>query len=734
MTDGTDTGRSPAEELSTAPVAGFSIPAAASLQERRPRNLKHGDTFAVLDQNGDIVSGAASPEGIYHCDTRHLSHLRLALGGVRPMLLSSTLRDDNATLTCDLANPDLYEDGHLTVGHDLLHLRRSKFLWSAGCYERLAIRNFGDCQHRIRLTLDFAADFADLFEVRGSRRARRGTLHPPELAGDLVTLGYTGLDQRRRTTRLRFAPTPTRLEAGRALFEFDLEAHGKTVVFIEIQCEPTAPAPEPRTEFFASLRQARRTLRRSSSRAASIETSNEIFNEAVRRAVSDLYMLITDLPNGPYPYAGIPWFSTAFGRDAIITALQTLWMDPAIARGVLAHLAANQAQHTDALADAEPGKILHEMRKGEMAELGEVPFRCYYGSVDSTPLFVMLCGAYLERTGDLELVRRLWPNIEAALGWIDRYGDRDGDGFVEYGRRTREGLINQGWKDSLDSVFHSDGTLAHGPIALAEVQGYVYRARLAAAAIARRLRLHHRVAALGHQAEDLRIRFEAEFWDDALGTYVLALDGEKRQCRVRTSNAGHVLFTGIAAAARAERVVQQLMSPVSFSGWGIRTVTSTEVRYNPMSYHNGSVWPHDNAMIAAGFVRYGFAQQAARIFQGLFEASIYIDLRRLPELFCGFPRQRSQGPTFYPVACAPQAWAATAPLALLRTCLGLGFEPETGSVTFNRPVLPQFLDEVILRGLAIGESRIDVALRRVGSEVAAHVIKREGHIRVLTTS
>ena len=562
MTDGTDTARSPAEQLSTAPVAGFSIPAAASLQERRPRTLKHGDTFAVLDQTGDIVSDAASPEGIFHCDTRHLSQLRLAIGGARPMLLSSTLRDDNATLTCDLSNPDLYEDGHLTLGHDLMHLRRSKFLWNAGCYERVAIRNFGDRPHHVRLTLDFAADFADLFEVRGTRRARRGTLHPPELAGDLVTLGYTGIDQRRRTTRLRFAPTPTRLEAGRALFEFDLEAHGKTVVFIEIQCEPAAPVPEPRAEFFASLRQARRTLRRSSARAASIETSNEIFNEAVRRAVSDLYMLITDLPSGPYPYAGIPWFSTPFGRDAMITALQTLWMDPTIARGVLAHLAANQAQHTDALADAEPGKILHEMRHGEMAELGEVPFRCYYGSVDSTPLFVMLCGAYLERTGDLAFVRRLWPNVEAALGWIDRYGDRDGDGFVEYGRRSREGLINQGWKDSLDSVFHSDGTLAHGPIALAEVQGYVYR-RAAGRCGDRPAaqRLHDRVAALEHQAEDLRIRFEAEFWDDALGTYVLALDGDKRQCRVRTSNAGQVLFTGIAAAARAERVVQQLMSP-----------------------------------------------------------------------------------------------------------------------------------------------------------------------------
>jgi glycogen debranching enzyme len=393
--------------------------------------------------------------------------------------------------------------------------------------------------------------------------------------------------------------------------------------------------------FFSALRDARRALRASSSRAAAVETSNEIFNEAVRRSVSDLYMLITDLPEGPYPYAGIPWFSAVFGRDALITALQSLWMDPSIARGVLAHLAANQAQHEDDAADAEPGKILHEVRQGEMAELGEVPFRRYYGSVDSTPLFVMLAGAYLERTGDVDFLQGLWPNVEAALAWIDEHGDRDGDGFVEYGRRTREGLVNQGWKDSHDSIFHADGSLAEGPIALVEVQGYVYAAKRAAAAIARRLGLEQRAAALDRQAEELRLRFDAAFWDEDLGTYVLALDGDKRPCRVRISNAGHALFTGIAPPHRAESVVRRLMGRTSFSGWGIRTVASSELRYNPMSYHNGSLWPHDNAMIAMGFARYGFARQAARVFEGLFDASIYIDLRRLPELFCGCARQRS---------------------------------------------------------------------------------------------
>ena len=733
MTESAEGGTVP-KSRSTAPPTQFYIPAAASLQERRPRTLKHGDTFAVFDHNGDVLSGPGSPEGLYHRDTRHLSHLSLSVCEARPMLLSSTLRDDNAALTCDLTNPDLYDGGKLLIGHDLVHIRRSRFLWKAGCFERLTVRNFDGRRCHLQLALDFAADFADLFEVRGTQRARRGTLHPAALAPDAVTLAYSGLDGCRRETRLRFEPAPTQLGADRAVFELDLPARGSATVFVELLCEARVPERSPCELFFVSLRESRRALRTSSARAASVETSNQIFNESARRAVSDLYMLITDLPEGPYPYAGIPWFSTVFGRDGLITALQTLWLDPTIALGVLTHLAANQAQHEDDAADAEPGKILHEVRQGEMAALGEVPFRRYYGSIDSTPLFVMLAGAYLDRTGDHALLRGLWPNIEAAIHWMDVYGDRDGDGFVEYGRRRQEGLINQGWKDSHDSIFHESGALAHGPIALVEVQGYVYAARRAAAAIARRLGLDDRAAVLERQAEELRVRFDKAFWDEALGTYVLALDGDKRPCRVLTSNAGHALFTGIAFPERAASVVRNLMSSASFSGWGVRTVASSAPRYNPVSYHNGSVWPHDNALIAMGFARYGFFREVARVFQGLFEASIYIDLRRLPELFCGFVRLRSQGPTFYPVACTPQAWAATAPLSLLQTCLGMGFDHVTRSVTFDRPVLPPFLDQVMLRRLAVGDSQVDVLLNRVGEEVTAHVVDRRGDIRVMTTS
>jgi glycogen debranching enzyme len=718
-----------------APVAQFFIPAAASLQERRPRSLKHGDTFAVFDHNGDALSGPGSPEGLFHRDTRYLSYFYLTINGKRPMLLSSTLRDDNATLTSDLTNPDLFDEkGKLTLGHDLIHLRRSRFLWNAHCYERLAVRNYDDRPQHVRIEIAFGADFADLFEVRGTARARKGRHLPADMEPDSILLSYIGLDDRKRFTRLSFAPQPDEIRSDLVTYDLHLEPHETRSLFVEIACDQAAADRPSHRSFFPALRDARRALRSTSSRAASIVTSNEIFNEVARRSVSDLYMLMTDKPEGPYPYAGIPWFSTVFGRDALITALETLWLDPQIARGVLGHLAANQATEIDPASDAEPGKILHEVRYGEMAELGEVPFRRYYGSIDSTPLFVMLAGEYVKRTGDLAAIERLLPNIEAALTWIDEHGDRDGDGFVEYGRLTEEGLINQAWKDSHDSIFHADGTLAKGPIAIAEVQAYVYGAWQAAAEIFRRLGRPERAAKFLARAEGLRRAFDTSFFDEELCTYVLALDGNKRPCRVRSSNAGHALFTGIAYRERAAEVVRTLMSAPSFCGWGIRTIPSTEARYNPMSYHNGSIWPHDNALIASGLAGYGFRAEAARIFDGLFAASTYIELRRLPELFCGLPRQRAQGPTFYPVACSPQAWAAAAPLSLLQSCLGLDFHPNAEHIRFNEPQLPSFLDEVILRRLQISGGSADVAIRRSGRQVVVDVIDRRGDVRVLTSA
>jgi glycogen debranching enzyme len=723
--------------LTTAAVAAdthsepFAIQATTSLQEQRPRVLKHGDTFAVFDRNGDIRALPGGAEGIYHRDTRYLSRLELLVAGSVPILLSSTLRDDNATLTCDLTNPDLRGADGQMLDHDLIHIRRSMFLYDAACYERISVRNYADRTECLTIELRFAADYADLFEVRGHRRDRRGTDHPVRRTADGLCLGYTGLDDRDRLTALSFDPAPDLLEDWRAVWQLDLPPGGSRAIFLRIDLTGHATPANPRAAYSQRLRDARRALRNASARSTAILTSNEIFNEAMRRAISDLTMLVTDTPQGPYPYAGIPWYSTAFGRDALITALETVWMDPSIARGVLGYLAANQATTTDAASDAEPGKILHEVRHGEMAELGEVPFRRYYGSVDSTPLFVMLAGAYFERTDDLDTMRRLWPNIEAALGWMDGPGDPDNDGFIEYARKTESGLANQGWKDSYDSIFHADGSPAIGPIALVEVQGYAHAAKLAAAHIARRLGDADRSRALEAQAKNLQTAIEAAFWSDALGTYALALDGDKRPCLVRASNAGHLLLSGTARHDHAVQATAQLLGGAFFSGWGIRTVATDAARYNPMSYHNGSVWPHDNALIGMGMARYGMRLDAAKILDGLFDASIYIELRRLPELVCGFRRRQTQGPTYYPVACAPQAWSAVALPALLAACLGISFDPARRTVIFNRPVLPRCLDEVTLRNLVIGDARLDVVLRGEGGDVAMRVLGRSGDIHAI---
>jgi glycogen debranching enzyme len=543
-----------------------------------------------------------------------------------------------------------------------------------------------------------------------------------------VLLEYSGLDGNRRTTALHFDPRPTRLSVNAATYHFDLAPKQITSLFVAASCnKPVMQKPVP---FFRGLLAHRREMRHLTTGATSVETSNNIFNEVLCQAMADLNMLMTDTPQGRYPYAGIPWYSTTFGRDGLITALQMLWVDPRIARGVLRRLAFYQAKTVDALADAEPGKILHEMRGGEMAGLREVPFAQYYGSVDATPLFVLLAGLYVERTGDDETLTELWPSIEAALGWIDGAGDPDKDGFVEYQRASEQGLANQGWKDSYDAIFHADGRLAEGYIALAEVQGYVFAAKRLAARCALRLGKVELAGTLQAEAERLAERFEQAFWCDDLGTYALALDGNKKPCKVHTSNAGQLLFTGIISADRARSVAGDLMSQKFFSGWGIRTVARGEARYNPMSYHDGSIWPHDNALIVLGFARHGLKRQVETVFKGLFDAASYMDLRRLPELFCGFQRERRRGPTLYPVACAPQAWASATPFSLLEAALGLEFDAGRGEIRLRDPRLPAFLNEVVLRDLQLGASSVDLRLRRHGEEVSLEVIRTRGHIQV----
>jgi glycogen debranching enzyme len=678
--------------------ASFSIAASQEPVARPPRALKYGDSFIVLDSRGDITGESADSAGLFHCDTRYLSRLELLINGTHPLLLGSNLRDDNSAFSVDLTNPDLTTVQPNDLEKDTVHILRTIFLWRGNAYQRFGLRNYGNRAVELQLSVLFGNDFADLFEVRGTHRDRRGTASAKLRGNDQVLLIYHGLDAKVRRTVLTFDPPPDRLTTSGAIYDMRLAPGEIQPLFVAVSCDPGEARPLP---FLRGLIKARRELRESAKERTAVQTSNERFNEILCRSASDLAMLMTDTPQGRYPYAGIPWFSTTFGRDGLITALQMLWWSPTVARGVLLRLAAYQATTTDPRADSEPGKILHEMRGGEMAALGEVPFGLYYGSVDSTPLFVLLAGLYAERTGDLDTLAALWPAITAGLAWIDGPGDPDGDGFVEYERANEQGLVNQGWKDSHDAIFHDDGRLAQGAIALAEVQGYVYAAKRIAARSARRLNRDAEACKLDDQADRLAARFDSAFWCPEIETYAVALDGAKEPCRVRTSNAGQVLFSGIAPPERAALVAKGLLEPRFFSGWGIRTVARGEARYNPMSYHNGSIWPHDNALIALGLARYQQQQAIDTLFEGLFDAANYMDHRRLPELFCGFDRHKGQGPTLYPVACAPQAWASATPFSLLEASLGLEFDPFSQEVRLHNPRLPSFLDEIILRDLRV---------------------------------
>jgi glycogen debranching enzyme len=710
-------------------VPQFYIPATSSLQERRPRTLKHGDNFAIFDHYGDVSGGQGNPEGLYYRDTRHLSLWRLSVAGLRPMLLSSTVQNDNALFNVDLTNPDIYDAGRIALARDTLHIMRRKFLWQQACHETIALRNYGRQSHTVTLAFDFDADFVDIFEVRGQKRERRGRLCAETRGHDTVVFVYEGLDDIERQTEIAFSPAPAVLNATSASFQITLPPGQRIVVHADLRCRGERSAIGERRRLIRRMREARRARIQASARAAIVDTSHTVANEVISRGFADVVMLVSDTECGPYPYAGIPWYCTPFGRDGILTAMQMLWLDPGLARGALRFLAMHQATAMDAATRAEPGKILHEMRHSEMARLREVPFGRYYGTVDATPLFVMLAGMYQRRTGDLDTLRELWPNVRAALEWIDRHGDRDGDGFVEH-TGDPQGLANQGWRDSGDAVFHDDGTLAQGPIALCEVQGYAYAAKRHGAHLARLLGEQQFAETLQRSAADLQQRFEQAFWMEDRDYYAMALDGEKRACRVRCSSAGHLLLSGIVSPERAAILSHALLSREFFSGWGIRTIASGEACYNPVSYHNGSIWPHDNAITAIGLARYGHMAEALRVFKALFDAAAHMDMRRLPELFCGFHRHAERGPTQYPVACIPQAWASAAPFGLISAALGIDFDSQAGHVLFRHPRLPEPIEHVRIRNLRVGSGCIDVLLRRYGRDVAVNVLEKTGPIDV----
>ncbi len=672
---------------------------------------REGRLFQVADERGDFSPESAA-SGLYMDNTRFLSRFELRIGGRRPTPLAASAADNIALRVYAQAFRAGAEE-HDHAAPPNLAVRRQRVLHDGVLYERVTVTNYGLDDLDIALDLCFDADYADVFEVRGLTRPVRGERLPTTLGPDTAILGYRGLDHVVRRTRLRFDPVPARVDADHAHWTARIPGQGAIRLAVTVVAEEDGVAATPLTGEYdaahAALEESYAAWRRA---CTAVKSDSDAFNRLLERSLLDLRLLRADLGAGPFFVAGIPWFAVPFGRDSLITAIEALPLDPEPARGTLRTLAALQGRVVDEWRREEPGKIPHELRRGEMAALDEIPFGRYYGSVDGTMLFLILLCDYYAWTADLALARDLLPNVRAALDWIDHYGDRDGDGFVEYEADTGRGLAVQSWKDSRDSMSHRDGAPARGAIAVSEAQGYVYDAKRRLAPIVAALGETDVAERLTAEAETLRGRFAEAFWMDDRDYPAIALDGAKRQVGTVASDAGHLLWSGILDDERAARVARRLVAPDLFSGWGVRTLSARERTYNPLSYHNGSVWPHDTALCVRGLKRYGFDAEVNLVASGLLRASAHVADARLPELFCGFA-ERDGPPVPYQLACAPQAWAAAAAFALTQAMLGL--EPDAAASQLRlRPSLPDGIGRIALRGLRVGQAVVDLEVTRDG--------------------
>jgi glycogen debranching enzyme len=677
---------------------------------------REGDLFQVSNQRGDFSPDHAA-SGLFTRDTRFLSRFEVLVNGEKPHLLTASAADNYIQRVFAQA----------AIGNGpqkAVSIQRRRVLYGGVLYERISVTSY-ECQNvAVWLELRFGADFADLFEVRGVIRQARGEQLPARVEPSSAILGYRGLDGVLRQTELRFSVRPAEISADCALWQLSLPPRGTAVIDVAVlPAENGAfPIPVGYEEALAALVASYTQWRQ---QCTAIESDNELLNRVLERSVLDVRVLRADLGHGPFVVAGIPWFAVPFGRDSLIVAAQALALHPELARGTLRTMAALQGREVHAWRQEEPGKILHEMRRGEMANLDEVPFARYYGSVDSTPLFLVLLCEHYAWTGDLELVRELLPNVRAALSWLDTYGDSDGDGFLEYRADPGKGLVVQSWKDTSTSMSHRDGHPAASPVAISEVQGYAYDARCRLAPILAKLGETELSQRLIKEAQDVKIGFNDAFWMQDRQYLAIALDGTKAQVGTVASDAGQCLWSGIVDAPKAVHVARRLVAPDLFSGWGIRTLSTDETTYSPMSYHNGSVWPHDNSLCVLGLKRYGYDREANIVATGLLEAAVHFASFRLPELFCGYSREEGI-PVAYPVACAPQAWAAATPIALVQGMLGLSPDA-AASLLRLRPSLPDWVGRLALRGLRVGSAILDVEVTREGTRATV----RDGRLDVV---
>ena len=690
--------------------------------------IRERDMFMLTDVDGQMPRGNTNGYGLYHGDTRYLSGYEFSFSTGRSMVLLSTAELGFSSEHV-LTNYRMIDAEGRKVPNSTIEVHRTRVL-SDVLGETVQVTNYNDFEVHLELVFRFAADFADIFVVRGYEPERHGQVSAPVCGKDWLRVTYKGSDGRRRETKVTLSPAPHAVQADAEVafvnYHVSLGPREHAVIEVVVSVDGRLESP-PAVNRFSKISQEYAEWVASSTR---VKTDNGFFDAVLDRSLRDLRMLWkSDRAASGYPAAGTPWFDTLFGRDSSIAGLQSLWLKPDIARNCLAALARWQGKKLDSWRDEEPGKILHELRLDEYTQSGELPFSPYYGSIDSTPLFLMLAGEYYHWTNDLELLRQMEPNLRLGLDWMHKYGDTNGDGYLEYEKRSTRGLLNQGWKDSEDSMMHADGTLLEPPIAPVEVQAYQYAALIKLAPLFEALGDVGGAQEMRQEAETLRQQFDRAFWLD--GCYALALDGDGRPAASWASNAGHALWGGIATAGRAPQTVQRLMSEEMFSGWGIRTLCKTSPRYNPQSYHNGTVWPHDNAVIAMGFKQYGFVEELDRIATGLFEAAQAFPYYRLPELFGGAGRSAHQSPVPYPVACRPQAWAAGSFPMITQALLGLCADAPNRRLYVVRPTLPRWLESVDVSGLRVGQAKVHLLYERRGEYTDVAVKGVEGDLDVV---
>ncbi|MCD1296179.1 glycoside transferase [Methanocella sp. CWC-04] len=683
--------------------------------------INEGTTFMVTDNCGNVPRG--TPLGLFRSDTRYLNVYFLKLNGMHLIPLSFTRRGYIANVS--LTNPELKTEDGQTVPEGTLHILRTMFI-SSNFYEKLFIKNTNAFPVKLQVALSYDTDFRDIFEVKTvtyTRRGLRAILEGEE--GKNVILRYEGLDNIIRRTEFYFNPAPE-IYWDKAIFNMEVAPYETKEIDIEIVMT-LGVVPVIRQDFVVAKKEIEESYDQWQKMLTQIDTDNDLMNNIIETCILDLRSLIIQTKKGLLvPAAGIPWYDTIFGRDSLITSMQTLMLNPTLSRSTLSFLTIYQGTKVDSWKDEQPGKILHEIREGELANLQHIPHTPYYGTIDATMLYVILMSEYYKWTGDVTILSDIKNGAENAINWIDNYGDLDGDGYVEYMRMSEKlGLVNQGWKDSHDSIVFSDGKLADAPIALSEVQGYVYDAK-------RRFAEMYPDSSIGKKAmsssRTLKTRFNEDFWMSDKKYYAEALDKNNKQVDSITSNPGHCFWSEILDKKKADLIVKRLLHEDMFSGWGIRTLATSEKAYDPQSYHNGSVWPHDNSIIAWGLKKYGYSEEANHIITALIEASKYFD-NRLPELFCGYPRVEKQPPVIYHSTCSPQAWASGSIILFIQTMLGL-YPDAPNNILYVKPTLPEWLKYVTVKKLKVGPEIVNLEFRRVNGKTTYDVIGKTGTIKV----